>query len=350
MENRNYTEISIDDYNEIKARIDSMTTEEELIESHKRLAGKTCKTDYYEIKDCGVEFIKDFLSRDWGRGIVYRYSQGPENFIQSKYLSDYFKTSIRELLSKEDLSDEVVNAINSDKLINDMSNEELGEIYSSIKDFYRKSEQETVNIAGSIMSFLYKLNGKGVISFIKNNVNNRDLASHILLTSGLNDRASYYSGRGVNYRDLNEKNLIAIFGKLLKLDQSYATEFVEMVKQMKTLGATEFINSFMNFAASGFKSENLNNEDSNISLDGLYGQASDTVAFVSIFSAMSRGNDMDYQISASERMKHSFISRIRPILMEINPEFTYDYNQSYNCYVKPGIKRKSYNKKRQSKL
>lgn len=340
MENRDYTEISMDDYEKIESRIDSMTTEEELIESHKRLAGKTCKTDYYEIKDCGVEFIKKFLSRDWGRSIVYRYSQGAENFIQSKYLSDYFKTSIRELLSSEELSEEVVNAINSDKLINEMSAEELSGIYSSIRDFYRKSEQETSNIAGSIMSFLYKLNGKGVVSFIKNNVNNRDLASHILLTSGLNDRASYYSGRGVNYGDLNEKNLIAIFGKLLKLDQSYATEFVEMVKQMKTLGATEFINSFMNFAASGFKSEYLKNEDSNISLDGLYGQARDTVAFVSIFSAMSRGNDMDYQISASEGMKHSFISRIRPILMEINPEFTYDYNQSYDPYGKPGIKRR----------
>ena len=340
MKNRDYIEISMDDYNKIKSRIDLMITEEELIESHKRLVGKTCKSDYYEIKDCGAEFIKELLSRDWKRSIFYHYSQGAENFIQSKYLSDYFKSSIRELLSSEELSEEVINAINSDKLINEMSAEELSGIYSSISDFYRKSEQETSNIAGSIMSFLYKLNGKGVVSFIKNNVNNRDLASHILLTSGLNDRASFYSGRGVNYGDLNEKNLIAIFGKLLKLDQSYATEFVEMVKQMKTLGATEFINSFMNFADSGFKSEHLKNEDSNISLDGLYGQARDTVAFVSIPSAMSRGNDMDYQISLSEGMKHSFISRIRPILIEMNSKFTYDYNQSYNPYGKSSIKRK----------
>ena len=340
MKNGAYTEISMDDYKEIESRIDSMTTEEELIESHKRLVGKTCKSDYYEIKDCGVDFIKKFLSRDWGRSIVYRYSKGAEDFIKSKYLSDYFKTSIRELLSSEELSEEVINAINSDKLINEMSAEELSGIYSSLKEFYSKSTQETVNIADSIMSFLYKLNGKGVASFIKNNVNNRDLASHILLTSGLNDRAGYYSGRGVYYGDLNEKNLIAIFGKLLKLDQSYATEFVEMVKQMKTLGATEFINSFMNFAASGFKSEHLKNEDSNISLDGLHGQARDTAAFVSIISALGRGNDMDYQVIASERMKYSFISRISSILMEINPEFTYDYNQSFNPYGKPGIKSK----------
>lgn len=334
MENRNYTEISMNDYE----KIDSMTTEE-LIESHKRLVGKTCKCEYYEIEDCGVEFIRKILSLDWGRSIVYHYSQGTENFIQSKYLSDYFKTSIRELLSSEELSDKVVNTINSDKLISDMSDEELIEIFSLIRNFYRKSEQETVKIVDLIMPYLYKLNGKGVVSFIKNNVNNRDLASHILLTSGLIDRASFYSGRGVNYGDLNEENLIAIFGKLLKLDQSYAIEFVKMIKQMKTLGATEFINSFMNFAASDFKSKHLKNEDSNISFVGLYGQARDNAAFASIISAVSSENDMEYQIIASEGMKHSFISRITPILIEINPEITYDYNQSY-YYGKSDIKRR----------
>lgn len=324
MENKNYIEMNIDDYEKIESMIDSMTTEEELIETHRKLVGKTCKCDYYEIKDCGVEFIRKFLLRDWGRTIIYHYSQGAEKFMQSKYLSDYFKTSIKELLSSQELSDEIINTLNSDKLINDMSEEELKCIYSSIDDFYKNSYKKIVNIAGSILSFLYKLNGNGVVSFIKNNISNNALASHILLTSGLNDRASYYSGRGVNYGDLNEKNLIAIFGKLLKLDPSYATEFVEMVKQMKTLGATEFINSFMNFANNGFKLENLKTEDSNISLNRLYGQARDTVAFVSIFSTMIRGNDIDYQIIASEHMKLSFISKIRSILMELNPDMKLD--------------------------
>lgn len=324
MENKNYIEMNIDDYEKIESMIDSMTTEEELIETHRKLVGKTCKCDYYEIKDCGVEFIRKLLSRDWGRSIIYHYSQGAEKFMQSKYLSDYFKNSIKELFVSEELSEEVMNALNSDKLINDMVEEELKGIYFSIEDFYKNSEKEIINIAGSILSFLYKLNGNGVVSFIKNNISNNALASHILLTSGLNDRASYYLGRGVNYGDLNEKNLIAIFGKLLKLDPSYATEFVEMVKQMKTLGATEFINSFMNFANNGFKLENLKTEDSNISLNRLYGQARDTVAFVSIFSTMIRGNDIDYQIIASEHMKLSFISKTRSILMELNPDMKLD--------------------------
>lgn len=300
MDNIKNTEISMDEYNAIESKIDSMLSEEELIETHKKLIGKSCKCDYWEVKDCGVEFINKFLSRDWGRTIVYHYSQGAKKFIQSKYLSDYFKSSIRELLSDEDLGEEVLNVLNSDKVINDMSEEEILSIYSAIKDFYAKTPRaEKVSASNYLMSLLYKLNGSGVVSFIKNNVNNKDLASHILVTSGLNDRSSYYSGRGVNYGDLNEDNLVAIFSKLLKVDIDYATSFVGMVRQMKTLGATEFINSFMSFAINGFKVESLNLEDSNVSLDGVYGKARDVVAFISIFSTMSRSNDQDYQIRAS---------------------------------------------------
>lgn len=331
MDNIKNTEISMDEYNAIESKIDSMLSEEELIETHKKLIGKSCKCDYWEVKDCGVEFINKFLSRDWGRTIVYHYSQGAKKFIQSKYLSDYFKSSIRELLSDEDLGEEVLNVLNSDKVINDMSEEEILSIYSAIKDFYAKTPRaEKVSASNYLMSLLYKLNGSGVVSFIKNNVNNKDLASHILVTSGLNDRSSYYSGRGVNYGDLNEDNLVAIFSKLLKVDIDYATSFVGMVRQMKTLGATEFINSFMSFAINGFKVESLNLEDSNVSLDGVYGKARDVVAFISIFSTMSRSNDQDYQIRASEQMKNSFISKIRPVLQSINPDYDELNSQSFN--------------------
>lgn len=326
MEDKKYTEISMDKYNEIASCLDSNITQNDLIKAHKRLIGKTCKSDYYEIKDCGVKFIYNILLRDWGRSMVYNYSKGAGDFIDSKYLSDYFKTSIKELLASENISDEVNNAIDSDKLFNDMSEGEIKAIYSSIQEFYKKAKEKPTNVASFIMLYLYKLDGKGVISFIKNNVDHRDLASHILRTCGLNDRASYYSGRGVNYSDLSDRNLVAIFRKLLKLDKNYAIEFVEMVKQMKTLGATEFINSFMNFAANGFKTENLQLDDSNISVDGLYDETRDTAAFVSILTAMSRGNDMNHQVYASNEMKNSFISRVAPILMTIDPEHMDKYN------------------------
>ncbi len=322
MENINHSKISMDEYKKIEARIDSMGSEEELIETHQMLIGKSAKCDYWEIQDCGVEFIKKFLSRDWSRTIVYQYRQGARKFIQSKYLSDYFKTSIRSLLSDTELNKETLSALNSDKIINDMSEEEIASLYYAIKDFYAQSKStEKVSVANHLMSLLYKLNGKGIIAFIKNNIDSRNLASQILLTSGLNDRASYYSGRGVNYSDLSEENLVEIFNKLLKLDVNYATNFVEMIRKMKTLGATEFINSFMNFAVNGFKSDNRNIENSNISLNGAYGKERDVIAFISIFSAMSIENDQDDQIWASEQMKDSFMSRIRPILETISSSY-----------------------------
>lgn len=331
MENIKHTEISMNDYERIKSTMNSMMSEEELIETHKKLIGISCKSDYSEVKDCAADYIIELLSRDWGRTIVYHYSPRDKNFIQSKYLSDYFKNSIKELLSDEELGQEVLNALNSDKVINDMSEEEILSIYSAIKEFYAKSPRtEKVSVANYFMSLLYKLNGPGVVSFIKNNVNNEDLARHILLTSGLNDRASYYSGRGVNYSDLNENNLVAIFSKLLKVDADYAINFVDMVRQMKTLGATEFINSFMSFATNGFKVESLNLEDSNVSLEGVHGEARDVVAFASLVSVMSRENDQDYQIRASEQMKNAFMSKIRPILQSIDPNYEGLEDQSFN--------------------
>lgn len=335
--------ISVNDYKNIEEKIDSMRSEEEIIEVHKKLIGKSCKSDYYEIKDCGVEFIKKLLSRDWGRSIVYYYSQGANNFINSKYLSDYFKNSIKELLSNEELSEETINVLNSDKLINDMTEEEIKLINSYISDFYEKTEREKItNIAGAFISYLYKLNGKGVISFIKNNISNTCLASNILLTSGLLDRASYYSGRGVNRGDLSERNLDAIFEKLLKFDKNYAIQFARMIKKMKTLGATEFIDTFMNFAYTGFNLDNLEIKDSNYSLNGVYGKSRDVVAMFSIFDAMSRGNDTEYQIIASEEIKSTFLLGISSVLMKIDPEYDYDFDGLYinTLYGKLDIRKK----------
>ena len=165
------------------------------------------------------------------------------------------------------------------------------------------------------------------------NVDNKNLAKDILSKSGLNSRASFYSGRGVNCGDLNDKNLFLIFQELLKLDSNYAVEFVEVVMQMKTLGATEFINSFMNFAMNGFKFDSTIFEEDNLSLDGIYGQSKYSVSFISIYSTINRGHDMHYQISVSEEIKYLFISRISCILQKLNPEFNYDCFKPRNHYL-----------------
>lgn len=328
MENNN--EIREEEYNRIMSGMGSMTLNQ-LIQAHKMLAGKSCKTYYETIKDCGVEFLEELFNLDWGRTIIYHYSTGAQEFFKSEYLSDYFKESIKKLLSQEELSDVVNNALNSDKLINDMSEEEIKAIRSSIHDFYNNSDPEEPNISGYFISLVYKLDGKGAISYMKNTIDNSSLASRILLTTGLNDRASYYSGRGVIYGDLNEEHLVEIFNKLLKIDQNYAVEFVKMVMSMKTLGATEFITSFENFARNNFVLEPSPIDNKNISLDGVYGDARFSMASIALGLTRIRGNDMDYQISVSEDMKESFISSIRDILNRINPDV---YNE-YEDYEAP---------------
>jgi len=335
MENINNIEISMNTYEKIESIIDSITSEENLIEIHKSLIGKSCKDKYRDIEDCGVEFIKYLFSRDWGRSIVYQYSKGAKKFIYSKYLSDYFKSSIKELLEGERLTPEIINILDSDKLINDMSEEEINTLYFAIKAFYNNPMHEKkVNISSQFMALLYKLDGKGVNLFIKNNVRNSDLVRPILLTSGMSDRASYYSGRGVNYGDLSYKNLVAIFEKLFKLDVNYGIEFVEMVRQMKTLGASEFIDSFRNFASNGFKMDTSKIENSNISFDGCYGKTRDDLALVSIYTAMSGGKDREYQIIASNEMKNSFIEIVGAKVKQINPNFDDSYieNSEYPVY------------------
>ena len=304
----------------------------ELKDIVEKLKGKIVEDEYRTIEDCAVDFVGNLLGRDWGRSIVYVYNKKESDFISSKYLSDYFKDSISQLLDGTK-SKEIETILNSDKDINEMSEEDIKMMYDAIVEYYhinRKSPKP--NISSKFLTYLYKLDGKGISSFLKNNIDGETIARQILLTSGLNDRASYYSGRGVMYCDLNEKNLVPIFEKLLKLDINYAVEFVEMVRKMETLGATEFINSFIGFANKGFKSDSLKTENSNISLDGVHGEARDTIAFISIFSAMSRGNDTDYQVRASEQMKNSFISIIRPALIKINPEFDKIYEEDLDSY------------------
>lgn len=320
MKKRNYKEITEERYDELTDINESFVKEKELIEIHKELVDTYCD-DLWGTKDCCIRFTSNILSKNLGRSIVYNYPVEIEKFIKSKYLSDYFKSEISRLLYGTKISDSVKNILKSDKHINDMSEEEISQISSAIKEYYENPKHDNDVTAASLLStYLYKLNGEGVISYIKKNVNSYDLATHILYVSGLNPRASYYSGRGVNIGDLNEKNLEKIFHELLKLDVAYAIEYVKMVMQMETLGATEFINTFFNFANNNFKAEDLKIDNNNVSLDGAYGVDRDIIAAASIFSLFGRENDPNGQKMSSDSMKRSFIYKIRPLLKELSPE------------------------------
>lgn len=328
MRNLNKKEITMEKYGYLKGYIGA-GKEEYIIEAHKELIGKTCKDEYSEIKDCGMEFIRKLLTNDWGRSIVYEYSEGAKNFMQSKYLSNYLKHNLKKMLGEMNFTsqekifypDEMIRLLNSSKTLNEMTEEEIKYIFNHLKmcmsNKIIKNSVDT-KVVKCFNLLLYKLNGKGAVALLKdyNYITKSELANHILLTSGLTDRASYYSGRGVNYSDLSDRNLVAIFKKLMVIDINYALNFVEMVLSMKTIGATEFINSFKDLAENNFNYDALKVSDNNITLDGVYGEQSVAVGLASIFSAINN-KDEDYQIRQSDRIKRTFLFDIKPILKEI---------------------------------
>ena len=279
-------EIDIKEYFALENKIDSLTKKEEFIDIHRYLMDKTCGCDYLDIKDCGFQFIMALLSRDFGRTYVYKYKDGAKEFIESKYLFDYFK-SYFDFDSKKDISD--------------MSEIEIKPLYDSLND-----EDKQV-----FKAYLYKLNSDSVNKFIKKNIDSKTLASDILSSSGLSSLASTYVGRGVNYGDLNDFNLNAIFNKLFAIDKNYAFNYVDMVLNMETLGATEFINAFKSLAGNGFIYDEDHINSSKVSLDGLYGDLRDIIATSALHYSLDQ--DYDYQKFATEQIKLAFILKNKEV-------------------------------------
>ena len=206
-------------------------------------------------------------------------------------------------------------------MISEMTEEEIKLINRAIDNYYNNPKRpKKSSIIGYFTTYLYKLEGEGVALYIKNNIDNDDIARHILDNSGLNHRSSGYSGRGLNCGDMNTDKLVVIFNKLLAIDSNYALSFVKMVLHMKTLGATEFIESFKRLAARGFNFETLCVSDSNISFDGVYGEDRHAVAMASIFSVLGSNTSQEYEIMGAENLKRSFIYQISNVLDKIDPD------------------------------
>ncbi len=306
-----YVTASYEEYGEALSGIKELKKCEDFCEYLHKLSGKKYSVRSLML-DLGLIFADNVLSIDYGRSKPMDNNEEEYKFIYSKDLSDYFKNVILSIIPDNMMTKKAYTALSSDKLINDMSEGEIKGIYSVLDKFYKtKESKEQPYVKGILTTYLYKLDGKGVISYIKHNICSHDLAKHILLTSGLLDRASYYSGRGVRYGDLNKTHLKAIFLKLNKLDPEYGKEFVELVKAMPTLGATEFINSFKRFGNNGFAMNENVVEKSNASLDGLHGEARDAVALISVISMLSRGNDRDEQERETRYIRNDFLDSIK---------------------------------------
>lgn len=311
-------EIKLDDYVILKNNMTSSNIDS-IIESHKKLIGKKVNVNKPAINNCGIEALMYLLTLDWGRNIVYQYNDASKDFMKSKYLSNYIKYELKKMLVKMNYyadsdkycNDKIKKLLNSNKTLSDMTEEEIKYLFSHVKESISNFEvpnKVDTKIANCFNELLYKLDGEGIKSLLKDDefIEKSSLVSHILLTSGLSNRSKYYSGRGVNFIDLDQRNLLEIFKKLLKIDINYAISFVNMVMELKTLSATEFIESFELLAKENF---DLNNYRAHKN-----------------YELVEYDND---DIMGTNIMKNYFLTDVKDILEGINPKLNSKIEYGY---------------------
>ena len=291
-----------------------------LIDLHKELiAASTDKKDY------GYEAIEKML-------------EGGENsmFLRSSYVSDYFKNALKEIVSKEDFTDYAIDAINSDKAISDMNAEELYAIYFGVSKYYSKpyDKNRKHNVSYFFKKLLFNIPSIGVKDLIMSDVAIRDsFARYLLTTNGINDRPSFYAGRGANGIDVTDKKLFGIFGDLDVFDDKWAQAFLEVVRDMETLGATEFINTFLYFALLSFSStwSTVLSLDNNYSLDGVGGSDTahyyfaEAISTIALAEEKSGRNSLDSQKITTAIIKNNFFRSVLDYIQIVGANIEFDY-------------------------
>lgn len=322
--------MTFEEYDKIIGKRDVVTSEAELASVFDKLNGKSIESVWSKIPNAASYLIRSSLDTVYGyhyRPALRQYHgaliDDLSELVKSKTLSDAYKKILKLEFENNEEYKKYLLVLDQDKNINDMSEEEITcicRLIDASKDNYLK---------WSIDSYLYRLDGEGVREYVKNNLCNRGFVDHLLRSTGINPRSSYYSGCGVNPDNLNSNQIAAIFRKIFKLDQTYAREYVRLVLHLQTLGATEFIDNLNYFATNGFTIEGLGLSDNQVSLDGLYDEQRDMVSLISIYAM--RGRDKNSQILQSNRMKEEFLRSIEDILEEYMPDFKYDDEYAKCC-------------------
>jgi len=106
--------------------------------------------------------------------------------------------------------------------------------------------------------------------------------------------------------------------------------FMNMVIDMKILGATEFINSFKELVKNNFNIMDTKITNNNVSLDDVHGETRDVVAFLSIISSRDR-DDEEYQILQSDRMKRAFLIDIKNMMKKSDLKLYKKIENTYIC-------------------
>lgn len=344
-----------------------------LIKRHKSLI----EEDKRNSTSSAVSLVAGILCEDYERTAPHSYKESEQEFLNSKYLSDYFKLSIKKMITEEiqiegeDLLKKLIeernilwnNILNSgepatkkeenklsklDKEIQRIKDEGitsvskkcvtiLGNFIKSDRTTKEMTEEEVKalfdakqykirinsNIVDYFYKYMFKLDSPNISNYIKNNIEPYNIASHLLYTSGLYARPAYSSG--VNYSYLSQEHLTLMFNKLYMVDKNYALEFVKMIKKLEVLDPNNFIRTFYALAKNNFKFAIEKGEEKNASLIGLYGKYRDALACVmDINNRYYKREDLDKLVSYSNNMKESFYNRIKPKLEKIDKEFAFE--------------------------
>lgn len=243
---------------------------EEIIKEHRSLIN--CKIlPHNYVGNYGKWFIFGLLNHDYGYCFPKETPRELDKFFHSQYFSNIYKEIIQEELEKSSIN--VPKIIKSDKNISEFTEKDFYEI-----DFAYQQQEP----CDRIFNLTFRLNTEGARNFLLNRVEPMKLIKRIVLTSGLNSRAEYYSGRGAIMSDLNGKHLIAIYQKLARLDRIKALNMMKMTLHMPTLGATEFLESLYNLVENNYVFEKTIISTNNLSLGSARTEERNSIAIASI--------------------------------------------------------------------
>lgn len=231
--------ISYDKFLEILNNSKKMTSEE-IIKTHKKLIGVKESSQIHQ-GDLGFYYIYRILEHNYGCSKPVETPYEYHKFFNSKYLSKYFKKLINKKIANK--TEIIENVIKSNKTFNELTEEELYEIYLKLSE---------LSIGNIIVAYATHLDSQSSKDFLNNKINPIILLSRIISTSGLNPRPEYYSKRGTNLSDLNSKHIISIYKKLNKLDEKKALNMLKLVFNMPTLGTNEFLKSLYALAYNNY--------------------------------------------------------------------------------------------------
>jgi hypothetical protein len=153
---------------------------------------------------------------------------------------------------------------------------------------------------------------------------------HAYTDGRLSSRPEYYSGRGVNRGDLNASHIKMVYDGVLKeLGEDAAKAFVEMLRELKDLSATGFLNSLYRLERSGWV---FDKAVFNQSGDGI-AAVDEVTAFCTVASMFGRNSDPELEAMFSRQIANEFLA-----LIGVKPIVTKSRYSSLNSYyADPGV-------------